>query len=121
MRPGLLFIAFMLLYGTVAYSQPLYSPEIRAERETTWMHDSLKLPETTLKKVHDISLTYYKKKDSVNDAGGKYADKHKVKLERGKDEAIRKLLTKAQYKQYCKREKMIRLTEKRKYKGRQPY
>lgn len=112
----------LLLCSSVSFAQPRWSPGVRAERETQWMRDSLHLPEDKLEKVSEISLTYNRRMDSVNDIGGKIKEKSQQKLMRKKDADIKALLNKEQYQKYYKREQMIRQREKIQYKGRyQPY
>ncbi len=112
---------FALLCPTLLFAQPMYSPGIRADRETTWMKDSLHLPEAKLNKVHEISLLYNQRMDSVSETSNKNKEKIKTKLSTKKDADIRSLLTRQQYQKYYRREQMIREREKIVYpKGRQP-
>ncbi|MCD6013285.1 MAG: hypothetical protein K0Q79_3147 [Flavipsychrobacter sp.] len=104
------------------YTQPVWSPEVRAEDEARWMKDSLKLSAAKLKKAYSISLTYNRRMDSVNNLRHNDAGKDKQALTLKKDAAIKALLTKEQYKKYYRRAQKIRETENRRYEGKhQPY
>jgi len=116
------FFFFALLMPVLSFAQPRFSPQVRAERETKWMHDSLQLTENKLQRVMSISLVYNKAMDSVSEHSGKNKGKVQQKLMKKKDADIKGMLTKAQYQRYYKREQMIRAQDKIKYQpGREPY
>jgi hypothetical protein len=122
MKLSTIFLFALLLSSAISVGQPRYSPQVRAERETTWMRDSLHLPENKLVKVMNISLTYNRAMDSVNDHAGRNKDKIQQKLMHKKDADFKALLNKEQYKRYYKREELIRKQEKIVYpRDRQPY
>ena len=122
MKLSTIFILSLLFLSFASDAQPMYSPQVRAERETKWMHDSLHLPEKKLAKVEQISLVYHQTMDSVNDHAGKSKEKIKQSLMRKKDADIKALLSKEQYRRYYKREQLIRKQSKVQYpKDRQPY
>ena len=103
-----------------SFAQPVYSPEVRAKNEVSWMKDSLALPQDKLDKISKISLDYNQNMDKASELPGKA--KAQQKLMKKKDAAIKVLLDKTQYQKYCKKEKMIRDRGKIIYKGnRQPY
>ena len=111
----------LFLFPVLSYGQPRWSPSIRADRETAWMRDSLHLSQNALSKVHEISLVYNQRMDSVNDTHDRRKNRVKHRLTRKKNRAIRSLLTHKQYRRYYKREKIIREKEKEIYSsGRRP-
>jgi len=114
-------LIILLLCASEAYSQPRWSPEVRAENEARWMRDSLKLPGAKVKKAGSISLIYNRRMDSVNSLQQEDKEKMKQELMRKKDADIKRLLTKLQYQKYYRRETSLRYADTVKYRGRQPY
>lgn len=113
-------LLFILLTASTAIAQPLASPQVRADRETQWMKDSLKLPQAKLDKISAISLNYNTKMDSA--AGLPDKVKRQKRLMSQKDACIKGLLTRTQYQRYLKREKEIRRIANIKYEGtHRPY
>ncbi len=120
MKLKILIVSCLLITSFSAMAQPRYSPEVRAKNEVSWMKDSLALSKEKLDKISKISLDYNLNMDKASDLPGK--DKAQQKLMKKKDAAIKSLLNKTQYQKYCKKEKMMRDSEKVIYKGnRQPY
>jgi hypothetical protein len=105
-----------------SYAQPVYSPEVRSEREMLWMKDSLHISDGLYKKISAISLRYQRHMDKAGQPGNKASkDKAQQKLMQKKDTDLKVLLNKQQYLKYYRREKQIREIAKRVYPAdRQP-
>jgi hypothetical protein len=106
------FVSLFLLYTSVSMAQPVWSPQVRAERENAWMRDSLKLSPEKLKRAYDISLNYYQQLDRFSNKP-KLQNKVMVK----KDANMKPMLTKEQYQKYYRREKQNRQALRVKYEG----
>jgi Spy/CpxP family protein refolding chaperone len=114
-------LSILVLSSVISMAQPRRSPEVRAEKETQWMKDSLGVTATQADKVHSIALSYHQKMDKV--ATSKTKTRQQKKLMSQKDASIKKLLSKEQFDRYCAHEKQVRLVEKQRDNttGNQPY
>jgi len=119
MKSKFLFIAAALLWPAVTFSQPRWSPEVRAQRELKWMKDSLLLNESQLGKVSALSLKYQQQMDQAAEARDN--KKKQAKLMKNKDASLKGILSKGQYQRYYNRETLIRRHDTATYKGHQPY
>jgi hypothetical protein len=115
LKNRILYILFFLPFAT--FAQPRYSPEVRAERETQWMTDSLHISAEQSSKVHTMSLKYNQDMDKASQLPGKQKDKTQQRLMNKKDAELKGMLNKEQYQKYYKREKLLRANEKRRYNG----
>src|ERR1035437_2760054 len=112
LRNSLLFL--LLLSASVypfgiSYAQPVWSPEVRSEREMQWMQDSLHISPDQYKKISEISLNYQRNMDKVAQPANKHSkDKMQKKLMQKKDADLKALLNNEQYQKYYRREKQIR-------------
>ena len=95
---SLLFLSLLCSYASVA--QPVWSPEVRADRENKWMQDSLQLSGEKLARAHDISLNYYRQLDRFSNN-----EKLQEKVMKKKDANMKPMLNKEQYQTYYRREK----------------
>ncbi len=115
---GILFV--FLVSSVTCIAQPVWSPEVRAERENKWMKDSLLLSTEKLKRAYDISLSYYRQLDLASESRNKVKMQQRVMDK--KDANMKPMLDKKQYQKYYRREKELRRVLNIKYEGRhQPY
>jgi hypothetical protein len=113
LKTGLIFI--FLLCTAISFAQPVWSPEVRAERETQWMKDSLNLSPEQLSNVTAINLDYQRDMDKAAAAPGK--TKKQKQIMHRKDEKLVAIFNKEQYSIYMRREKIVRARAKVKYTG----
>ena len=114
-------LSVLVLSSFLSMAQPLKSADVRADRETQWMKDSLNVTPAQGDKVHKISLDFNQKMDKA--ATSKSRTKLQKQLMTKKDASLKKVLTKTQYAKYYAREKYIRQIEKQQENstGPQPY
>jgi hypothetical protein len=108
----LIALCVFLISAHVAVAQPVWSPEVRAQRENKWMSDNMHLSHEKLRRAYGISLDYYRQLD-------KYVNNQKMQetVMHKKDAEMKPLLTKEQYRQYYQREEDLRQKMKVKYTG----
>lgn len=113
-------LSVLVLSSFLSVAQPLKSPEVRAEKETQWMKDSLNATPAQGDKIQKISLEYNQKMDKA--ATSKSRTKLQKQLMSKKDAGIKKVLTKQQYAKYYAHEKQVRLLQKQRENatGNQP-
>lgn len=118
---SLLFI--LVLCAGMASAQPRWSPEVRAQKETKWMHDTLHLTDQQASKYNGISLTYHQQMDKVADSAGRNKSRVQQQLMNKKDGEVKALLkSNTLNKRYLKHEKELRKQASRVYTGpHQPY
>ena len=75
------------------------TPEERAQRQTQWMQQNLKLTDDQYKKVYDIVLKSAKQVDAARNAGGDMRPQMKS-INESRDAAMKGVLTGDQYQQY---------------------
>lgn len=109
------FLLPLILLSAISVAQPVWSPEVRAERENKWMKDSLQLRPEKLKKAYDISLSYYKQLDQV--AQMRNRKKMQQRIMNKKDAMMKPMLTREQFLIYDRREKVLRKALDVKYTG----
>ena len=112
---GIFILLFALFFA--AKGQPAYSPRERANRDITWMQDSLHVNQEKSAKLLEIEVTYYTAMDKTNQQTTQIRAKTQARLIRKKDTAIKALLDKEQYIKYYVREKQIRAKAKLHYNG----
>ena len=105
----------LLICSELSIAQPVFSPEIRAKRETQWMKDSLHLNEVQLTRAATINLNYQRDMDRAAESPNK--SKLQKQTMQVKDKELKTILTREQYPIYYRREQMIRKRAKIKYTG----
>ena len=110
--------AAFLLFSVGASAQPVWSAEVRAERNVNWFRDSLQMKGEALKKCGDIELKYQQKIDKESEKSGQYKNKTKAHLLRKKDTEMRAIMNAEQFQRYMRREREIRRQMYIKYEGR---
>ena len=122
MKKYIVFVAVMLtvvLFGNSQTKEDLPAAEERAQMQTEFMKEKLSLNESQVAQVSAINLTAAKRMDkviSMTDRMKKFKEFRSAMIE--KDEALKKVLNKEQYKQYEKNKDELKkmLKEKRKEK-----
>ena len=109
---------FSLLFNFASYAQPMWSPEVRSQREMQWMKDSLHISPEQADKITPLSLSYQQEMDKAGHLPDK--TKKQASLGRKKDAQLKAILNKEQYQKYYKKEQIIRKQAKIIYKDHQP-
>ncbi len=122
MSVRLFFIAASILCTIGAHAQPVWSAEVRAERNANWYRDSLQMKGEALAKCSAIDLKYQQKIDKESEKSGQYKNKTKTHFLRKKDAEMKAIMNAEQFQRYMRREKEIRRQMNIKYEGfYQPY
>ena len=114
----------LFLFTSSAIAQHAFSdkkPEERAKEQMEWMKTELGLDTIQVEKVHNINLKYADKIDNLKNSNVDRRQKFQEfrSLSAKKDNELKELLTKKQFKIYRKKKDEMRNNAKNKYQNNQ--
>lgn len=96
------------------------TPEQRAQFQTDWMKTELSLDSSITTFVYSVNLKYAKKNQSLMNSGGSRVQKYREfkASSEAKDNELKKILTKEQYKEYLERKEEMKQNMRQKLQER---
>lgn len=112
MQKIILVSTLFFLLSRVNYAQETgskHTPEERAQIQTEWMKQTLKLDETQLVQIEPLNLKYAQKMEEVKAVSGKIGKLKKAKsIMDEKDNELKKILNKDQFNVYLEKREELR-------------